>query len=404
MRMEDARTTAELEVLMDSLNQFGVCKNNPQPLISLCDDLSRLSCKPGMLDDGTGFSWRGVLGEYRKYDRAEVEAYTKKYFEAHLSEDSKLVRAVKKYCEKNQADQKLLDCAVSYGTDLAMLEDPHETDEKYIKETSRIKKIVDHLKKHREDRIFGPFYRELQEKITEPDLDKEVAKDMEDVKKSLVSILKKSNLNEVDKKKMIKKIEDIKFAGTNCTSTNVSMKTKLDPLLTSNAYYHEETNEFRYCNGMDRTNHSRFNRYFIIAHELAHSIDPTAVIFTPQNKVPYPGLVSCLRSERSVHARMNEPNQPYFDQIGESFADFAATEVLADLMKDRGLSKEQYQNGVANVLRDGYICDSPNDPIDDHPLYADRINKIVMANPTMKRLTGCEQKTPVNYCGSTLGF
>jgi hypothetical protein len=83
------------------------------------------------------------------------------------------------------------------------------------------------------------------------------------------------------------------------------------------------------------------------------------------------------------------------DQIGESFADWMAAEVLPNYMEQNyKLTTQQYQYGYGNARR--LICrisenasQSRANNGDDHPLIEDRINRILLMNPKVRQQMGC---------------
>ena len=96
------------------------------------------------------------------------------------------------------------------------------------------------------------------------------------------------------------------------------------------------------------------------------------------------------------------------DQIGESFCDWMAAEVLPVYMaENHKLTTDQYRNGYANVFR--LVGDiQPDKPSniknrvkDVHPAKADRINKILLTNPKVRGQMGCPPQHPdYIYCDS----
>lgn len=95
------------------------------------------------------------------------------------------------------------------------------------------------------------------------------------------------------------------------------------------------------------------------------------------------------------------------DQIGESFADWMAAEVLPQYMEqNHKLTTDQYRNGYGNTWR--LDCEIPatggNNMMyasDPHPSIEKRINNILLMNPKVREQMGC-QETPKDrlYCDS----
>jgi hypothetical protein len=218
-------------------------------------------------------------------------------------------------------------------------------------------------------------------------------------------------------------------------------------------------NAFKYCSGLRIQNDSEFQMAFIMAHELTHSIDPCGISIGPEdyrfkytpdasrekaeNEYPIPGVIKCLRSEKSIHAGFFKPNQmmasgygqvgpgggympdpsmmpptkptsklPLFcdkDQIGESFSDWMAAEVTPEYIQKNfpKLSVDQYRNGYSNIWRG--ICEdevaktlNPNFGYDPHPDQVDRTNRLILAQPTIRKQMNCTKPLPsVIHCSTS---
>jgi len=99
----------------------------------------------------------------------------------------------------------------------------------------------------------------------------------------------------------------------------------------------------------------------------------------------------------------NEPNATFCknDQIGESFSDWMAYEVLPKYIKqNHKLTVEQYRYGYANSRR--LICKIQEDGATNtgvHPVVEDRINKLLLVNPEVRAQMGCPPTHSKNlYC------
>ncbi len=267
------------------------------------------------------------------------------------------------------------------------------------------------------------------------------------------------------RKNLTMKISSIRYEGTDCSNLNgVSspQEVSLNSLIIPNAFYNAQNNTFKYCNGFLLTDKSEFKLVSVIAHELGHAIDPCNIARGPssvafryqgadvqarENEFPFQGVISCLRSPQSVEARRAQtmgmggfPPSPYpapspypmpggaypgggmstppeagrqdltdvfcnGDQIGESYSDWLASEVLPRYMNSvhSDLSQEQFRYGYSNVFRG--MC-SNLEPVgfintaDPHPTTPDRINRIILAHPEIRRHMGCQSSaTGPRYCG-----
>ncbi|MEK6555077.1 MAG: hypothetical protein AABZ31_07555, partial [Bdellovibrionota bacterium] len=89
------------------------------------------------------------------------------------------------------------------------------------------------------------------------------------------------------------------------------------------------------------------------------------------------------------------------DQITESFSDWMSSEVLPDyISQNHKLTVDQYRTGYGNARRP--ICATgEKEKGGVHPAIADRINKIILANPKIRTQMGCPaQKDGLLYCDS----
>lgn len=179
-----------------------------------------------------------------------------------------------------------------------------------------------------------------------------------------------------------------------------------------------------------------------------------------EGEYPFTGVISCLRSPQSVEARRPQvyvpmgqspypmpggpfPGGPFpptggesgggvgqppapmptfpqnqsntfgdafctGDQIGESYSDWLASEVLPRYMnaKHPNLSQDQFRNGYSNVFR-GMCNNLEPAPIgmmgmDPHPPVPARINRIILAHPEVRRHMGCQSDSAPapRYCGA----
>jgi hypothetical protein len=252
--------------------------------------------------------------------------------------------------------------------------------------------------------------------------------------------------------RIIAKLRGARFEGTDCSSRDGDAS--LPDALIPNAYYQPNTNTFRYCQGLGLTNSSEFHLAFIVAHELAHSIDPCNLQIGPRDysfryrsqereqaeeEFPIPGLIQCLRSSDSVEAtlappRQNDPQQgpqkararagrnhaghdhgatkgapgqaqPFCsdDQIGEAFCDWMAMELLPDYMQKNhpNLTPAQMRNGYSNVWRGSCDTISENHPLYGgvHPNQDRRVDRIIAVHPRAREQMGCQTGPgPGRYC------
>jgi hypothetical protein len=292
------------------------------------------------------------------------------------------------------------------------------------------------------DDISEALVKKYQQKISDQLSKREVVGKIKNkifpgIKQAMLKKISELNIDNSVKKKMLEKVQAISFRDASCDDKKNS--NSISHLYISNAFYSPLNNSFQVCNGLLMQSDSEFALGETIAHELSHSIDPCGISVGPSDfgftykpasdfhkldfQYPMPGVLSCLRSPLSVEARplvpalpssksnMQVPAQYYShcngqDQIGESFADWFAYEVLPEYMSTSHpeLTKEQYQLGYANAGR-LFCSEAAANPTDPHPDGEKRVNRIALANPKMRKQMGCpEIPSHTIYCDPTRGF
>jgi hypothetical protein len=289
------------------------------------------------------------------------------------------------------------------------------------------------------------------------------------VKELIIARLKKLTIPDEQRNLMISKISSITFEGTSCEEIGggrgQSNGEVVSSLLVPNAFYDPSRNIFKLCSGYLLQSTSEFQVATTIAHELSHSIDPCIIAVGPvdlgfkysnqdlkkmESEYPIKNIIQCLRDNRSIGARnfssesqakVQDPSSSYpnqygqkiipngygigsqngggmpvgqpttkasfcdGDQIGESFSDWMAIEVLPIYIEQNyKLTTEQYRNGYANARR--LICSVQTEEVeslnkDVHPAVEKRINKIILVNPKVRAQMGCPTMHTENiYCDS----
>ncbi|WP_413577247.1 hypothetical protein ACLVWU_03145 [Bdellovibrio sp. HCB290] len=233
------------------------------------------------------------------------------------------------------------------------------------------------------------------------------------VQKAIVKKVSSLPLDESTRTAIIAKINGMKFS-TSCEDLSAS----LDPALWPNSFFSPTENTFYLCKA--KPGMSEFAAAKMISEELSATINPCgidSIIRRPkertleQSETAYPikGVISCLRSEKSVGAKRN--NSSSFqdvgfcmnDQITRSFTDWMTTEVVTDYIsqKYKDLTQSQWRQGIANSYRDECSVGRPDDGFTEDPEFEVRINGIVGANPALRKKIGCYDSSQYLYCDAS---
>lgn len=462
---------------------IGICIQHRLALAQtdqVCEDLLRLSCTAGKHEDGTG--WAQIQGEAFSPDAgkkiedkllSEIKYSLKQknnnYFVKSALSATGMVDSPDCYNSGNAASENLLlseRCTenLAKGIYKILLKTagliPIPKNNMQARSFKDLMSFVDTSSFQKLHQVTYQIISEtLAKRNTEALIDKKIFPGV----KSL--IIKKINSWPVDesvKTIMRDKINAINFAGTNC-STNPD---QVDGLIRQNAFI-QGTN-FKVCNGILSNSTSEFTLATIIAHELAHAIDPCGITSGPSDfTVKAQGanasqadknhvlsnLLQCLRSGRSIGALSyqnilhsefmgmlngstyaNVPTQAYDycfkspltngniagDQIVESFADWMAAEITPEYIdmqytpkgSSSTLTKDNFRIGYSNFGRalctDYLLEDTMEFSTDIHPNLKSRLNRILLANPKIRAQMGCppldKNKTELLYCHPDIAY
>lgn len=129
-------------------------------------------------------------------------------------------------------------------------------------------------------------------------------------------------------------------------------------------------------------------------------------------KASSPVALANYKMAGSVGGAVTKMKNPSFcdeDQIGESFSDWMAAEVLPEyISKNHSLTPEQYQLGYANARR--LLCKVEKDEDKNrgravHPQIDERINRIIMVNPKIRSQMGCAPThANIAYCDANTEY
>ena len=203
--------------------------------------------------------------------------------------------------------------------------------------------------------------------------------------------------------KIMTKIRDIKI--TKCQGANMAKM--------ANGAYNRDKNEICFAAPyMEMAQHYPESLKRFLFHELGHAVHYELRKSPIFNEEDESSLASCLRSPTSVEALLIEAQgtrrtpgyKPKVDQIGESFSDWFAIELLSNEIGKTSGPKEKYRNVGLTLCESGALEGSEFALTDPHPTGPDRINKIIAAHPTVRSAFGRDpltvDSTPLRYCPS----
>ncbi|RZA08290.1 MAG: hypothetical protein EOP11_05275 [Proteobacteria bacterium] len=152
------------------------------------------------------------------------------------------------------------------------------------------------------------------------------------VQKLLVDLIRRKVPDPKAREILATKVAGIEFGGADCAApvppdaTGDSYDPALSAMLEPNAFYTPAKNSFRFCNGFLLRNKSEFQIASVVAHELAHAIDPCLITHGPKDfrfsyadplnrerseaEYPFPNLLACLRGEGSMRAEFRPAPAP----------------------------------------------------------------------------------------------
>jgi hypothetical protein len=420
---------------------------------NVCESLSNFACAPGKYKDGTGqvpseSELRKNRDEQKKATRLFLDAEFKKvlnspdndFFKESALQSFGLTDAP--MCNsKDLPDIKDCDDNLIEGLSELAIKSSFHTDAQRLGDLEAVSTMMEnHIFKDILDRSKDKVEKGLQ---TDPLIAKIKTQTVPQIKNLFVRKINALALGAEQKKLMTSKIKSVSFSGDDCGKRYGE---NINALFVPNAYYNSLSHTFSYCSGLAIRSSSDFTLGTIVAHELAHSIDPcrlpmglsarkqfgvnenkdsTKTVADLDMQTPFKNLITCLRDKKSIAAQniplheavdgygaparpgdndiKNEapPKTLCNDQITESFCDWMAAEVLSDFIKNNHkLTTAQYINGYGNAFRP--ICSSrtnSNGGDNKHPITADRIDKIMLMNPSVRKDMGCPPNHSENiYC------
>ncbi len=421
----------------------------------ICSNLNAVTCTEGVRSDGTGSTAQADSTLFIKQEFTRMDPSIRQVFEELIStsKGKQLVPLAMKSCRLNETrecrDRQSPSCKKILVTCLSRLYKTTEFDPALAsvyddtKDESRFFSASDAV-----NLVQNPTYLEAAKKITRintfdvsADLKAKVANDLfPTVQMLLRKKISELPIDEPTRAKLDKTIASAKFAGVQCRSNEIDYSTRLGEALFPNANYDQDTHTFSICPAYLRYSSSEFDLTAVIAHELAHSIDPCqlgggndggerrALSEADPDKViddKYlrKDFIGCLRSPTSIGAKSFRPVNPpvsdseemigndltrlcQSDQINEVVSDWFAAETLAAYIPLRNskvkppLTRDQVQSGMANVFRS--FCSpmyNQDGSTDVHPTNKQRLNSIFLAQPKLRSMMGCPAElSGKRYC------
>ncbi|MBC85563.1 MAG: hypothetical protein CL677_00165 [Bdellovibrionaceae bacterium] len=247
------------------------------------------------------------------------------------------------------------------------------------------------------------------------------------VERLLAQKITSLDIEDNQKKRMIEKIKSIRFDRDTCNPVSQGLDTSLNINFVSNAFYDPMANNFKICDGFLLNNYSDSFLVVVIAHELAHSIDPCNIqrgplSITPQysrkdiaqaeTQYPITPLIKCLRNENSIAAKRYDGLLDYIgmatfglmnpmfcedDQIREGVPDWFAIEVLAEYAAEE--NPQMSIESAIDYYSKAYAGFCHFITSNTHPPSKDRVNDLTLAHPEVRKSLGCSRsKNSAGYC------
>ncbi len=414
---------------------------------SYCNDLFSVACSPGETKDLTGTATNGVSESFldtaiqndlpttaRDFKKI-IQDPNQKYFRKMALE----TLAFKNSPECQFQDPKNIeDCdkKISEGlAQFASIKISQKSKTRSIQFNGNLEDLTLLQENSNFKNVLHGMKARLSDTLKVKELEKKVELDIFPTAKQLLQN-KISSFPVDDKMKdyLVTKIKSMNYSGNDCfKDRNKRDQISIDSALITNAAYVPKGNEFLTCNGILFAGQSDFTLLWSTTHEIAHSIDPCGIqmalsgenikydrknLDKAESQYINPNLLKCLRNKDSVEAKRNEgvvaagqrrlfgSDDKMFckdDQIGESTADWLATEVIADYINKNfeNIQPDEALRAISNITKP--LCPKSNQSsqpfFDMHPKTADRVNRIILAQPRIRQALGCSDfRAPAGYC------
>ncbi len=414
----------------------------------ICSNLSAVTCTEGVRNDGTGSTSVSDSSAFAARELERMKPTIQQTFQQLIGTPAgrALIPQIKLACRiKRPSEAQMVSCLSKLY--LTAEGDP-ALGSLYEKEDLRIQFKAEEALRLVQTKTFKDAATTITLK-TVGSIPKGLAAKVENEIFPTVQTLLRQRIRELPvdqqtKADLDRRVATIKFGAIECGKTSVDYSSQLMQALYPNASYTESSGtnaqSISICPAYLRYSTSEFDLASMIAHELAHSIDPcklggdvnggeframseSETDKVLENRYLRKDFISCLRSPTSINAKSDRPPAPppgsdvmvanglnrfcQDDQINESVADWFAAETLANYIPYRNsktgksLSQAQIQSGMANVLRSfcsaDFNHDSPKD--DPHAPTTRRIDSIYLAQPKLREMMGCPRDLPgKRYC------
>lgn len=298
----------------------------------ICEDLAKATCAPGRYDDGTGVvrSERDVqdkLTEYANQIKPEIDQQVRRVFEqtdgTHFKQKAIAALGLNALpvCQSRHPAM-ILQCETNAIEGVSEL--IQNTTIKSLLPNAGNNRVgnLEELAYITRDNRYLSIVQNINEKLNKDLIDQSKVDKIKNqifpnVKKAMIDRLRQLNIPSEKLNFMINKINGNVFAGANCTEEEGG--DVASNVLLNNANYTPMNETIRFCSGLLLQSDSEFTIAGILAHELAHSIDPCNINKGPadygfhytdekdiakcQTEYPLSNVIQCLRSPRSVAAR-----------------------------------------------------------------------------------------------------
>jgi hypothetical protein len=410
---------------------------------SLCETLPEYTCSEGLHADGTGAVQKVPPEDISneaivKKHRALIDAGIAKFMKAaSTTELSSLCQPSPDSCQ-TQIPQRLLAAvlrSLGVGADEAGSAGSSGAGGAAKADDSESKRAIEASEELRRSEKFTRLIQELRAQISQREVDPQKVKLLEsrvfpELKEALLKKIATFPLTPSLRQKVLARVRKIRLDKSyQCDAGIVPM------LFAATLVYNANTNSIHVCEGLLGKNFSEFKLAQAIAHEMTHSFDPcniadvlpaviryssTSDLAVRDSEYLWPEVLQCLRSQSSIgarawpsdpvvsssdddsnHAKSDEP--PYYDycdkdQVIEAFADWMSAELFTTYISRHypHLTRQQWYEGYSNIFR--FNCYEKFEEQDRHPAIAQRISRILVANPVVRQKLGCAAPTGLNYC------